>query len=127
MYWWHPTWAYCFVTGTSALTTAARITAVSPTNYLASALANGNINVSFSAPIDPLTVNRTTVHVSGRGKTAMPVSLSFSKLQPDGCGQSGGAAAGLDCHPPSWSGFRPAARRFGMCGPSSPAPPVATA
>ena len=48
-------------------------TAVSPADKLGNVPVNANIRVRFSGPIDPLTVNGTSIQVSGGGQTAVPV------------------------------------------------------
>ena len=69
---------YCFTTGAAAVTTAPTVVAVSPADKLANVPVNANISVEFSSPIDPLTVNGTTVKVSGGGQTSMPASIAFA-------------------------------------------------
>ena len=69
---------YCFTTGGTKQTTGPAITAVSPANKLVNVPVNANISLLFSAPVDPLTVNGTTVQVTGGGQTAMPASIGFT-------------------------------------------------
>ena len=53
--------------------------AVSPADQLPNVPVNANIRVRFSGPIDPLTVNGTTIQVSGGNQTAVPSAISFSE------------------------------------------------
>ena len=62
----------------AAQTAAPTIVAISPADQAGSVPVNANIHVLFSGPIDPLTVNGTSIQVSGGGQTAVPGSISFS-------------------------------------------------
>ncbi len=67
-----------FTTGTSTQTTAPTVVTVSPANNLGNVPVNANIGVTFSGPIDPVTVTGATISVSGGGMTSVPASISFS-------------------------------------------------
>ncbi len=69
---------FCFNTGTAAQTAAPSVVSVSPGNKLANVPVNANVSAIFSGTIDPLTVNGSTIFVSGGGFTSMPASISFS-------------------------------------------------
>jgi large repetitive protein len=71
---------YCFTTGATTATAGPTVTVVSPENKLAGVAVNANIGLVFSAPIDPLTVNGTTVSVTGGDQTSVPASIAFSNL-----------------------------------------------
>ncbi|MGI8746654.1 MAG: Ig-like domain-containing protein, partial [Bryobacteraceae bacterium] len=77
----------CFTTGTTAQTTAPTVAGVSPADQLANVPVNTNIRVLFSGPIDPLTVNGTTVQLSAGG-VAITSAVSFTAAAP----QSGALA-----------------------------------
>ncbi len=70
--------AYCFETGTTGAISAPAIIAVSPPDQSTSVPVNANINVEFAGPIDPLSVNGTTIQVTGGSQTVIPVSVSFA-------------------------------------------------
>jgi hypothetical protein len=67
----------CFTTATNSATIAPTVAAVSPINKLGGVPLNANIGLEFSAPVDPLTMNGTTIQVSGGGTTSVPASISF--------------------------------------------------
>jgi hypothetical protein len=69
--------AYCFQTGTTGAISAPAIVAFSPPDNSTSVPVNANINVEFAGPIDPLSVNGTTIQVTGGSQTVIPVSMSF--------------------------------------------------
>ncbi|PZR89259.1 MAG: hypothetical protein DLM67_19320, partial [Candidatus Nephthysia bennettiae] len=71
----------CFTTGASAQTTAPTVLGVSPADQLANVPVNTNIRVLFSGPIDPLTVNGTTIQVSAGG-VAITSAVSFTAAAP---------------------------------------------
>jgi hypothetical protein len=68
----------CFTTGTTSQATPPTVTAVSPADKLAGVPVNARISLAFSGPIDPTTVNGSTVQLSGGGQTLMPASISFT-------------------------------------------------
>ena len=70
--------AFCFTSGTASQTTAPTVTNVSPADKLGNVPINTNVSVIFSSPIDPLTVNATTVSISASGSTSMLASISFA-------------------------------------------------
>ncbi len=61
------------VSNTSTLT----VTALAPTNGATNIGDNAQIQVSFSEPVDQLTVNGTTVSVTGASSTVMPSTIAF--------------------------------------------------
>ena len=67
----------CFMTG-GAQTTAPTVVAVSPADKLVNVPVNANISVLFSEPIDPLTVDGTTIQVTRTWPAA--------RLRPGPCG-----------------------------------------
>jgi large repetitive protein len=69
---------YCFYAGAASVSAAPSIVALSPADKLTGVPVNANINVEFSAPIDPLSVNGSTIQVSGGGQTVIPLSYSFT-------------------------------------------------
>ena len=68
----------CFTTGAAAQGTAPTVKAVSPANGLSNVPVNANIDVLFSGPVDPTTVNATTIQVTGGNQTLAPYSISFT-------------------------------------------------
>ena len=56
---------------------------------------NANIRVQFSGPIDPLTVNGTTIQVTAAGRRCAGLD-QFQQQQPDGADHAAESAAGLD-------------------------------
>ena len=72
------TLSYYFYTGAS-LATGATVVAVSPADKLGNVPVNANVRVRFSGPVDPLTVNGTTIQVSGGNQTVVPSAISFSE------------------------------------------------
>ena len=87
------TFGQCFTTGTSPQTTAPTVQMVSPPDLLGNVPVNANIRVLFSGPIDPLTVNSTTIQISAGGVT-------FNSA----IGFSGAAQAGVTTQTVSISG-----------------------
>jgi hypothetical protein len=69
---------YFYTSGTSITdTTALAITGLAPTNGSTNIGDNAVIQVGFSKPVDPLTVNGTSIHVTGGSSTVVPSSISF--------------------------------------------------
>ena len=69
---------YFYTSGTSITdTTALTITGLAPTNGSTNIGDNAVIQVGFSKPVDPLTVNGTSIHVTGGSSTVVPYSISF--------------------------------------------------
>ena len=69
--------SYCFQTGSTGAISAPAIVAVSPPDNAANVPVNANVSVEFAAPIDPVSVNGTSVQVTGGAQTAAPLSYSF--------------------------------------------------
>jgi len=70
--------AYCFQTGTTGAISAPAILAVSPPDNAMNVPVNANISVEFAGPVDPISVNGTTVQVTGGAQTVIPISYSFT-------------------------------------------------
>jgi RHS repeat-associated protein len=67
-----------FTTGNGPDTTVPTILALSPPNGSTNVGDNANIRLVFSKPINPLTINASTIQLSGGGITVVPDSISFS-------------------------------------------------
>lgn len=61
--------------------TAPTITGLAPTNGATNIGDNAVIQVAFSKPIDPLTINGTTIHVTGGGSTVVPSTITFDTTE----------------------------------------------
>ena len=59
----------CFTTGAGPQTAAPTVSVVSPANLLSNVPVNANIRVQFSGPVDPLTVNDSTIQVTAAGSS----------------------------------------------------------
>jgi hypothetical protein len=69
---------FYFYTGTAADTTAPTVLGVAPTNNQQNVALNGLVEVTFSKPINPLTVSSTTVLLSyGSTPTQIPTTVTF--------------------------------------------------
>ncbi len=69
---------FYFYTGTAADTTAPTVLGVAPLNNQKNVGLNGLVEVTFSKPINPLTVNSTTVSLSyGSTPTQIPTTVTF--------------------------------------------------
>jgi len=67
-----------YTTGTGPDTTHPTVVSVSPPNGWTNVGDNAYLRIIFSKPINPLTVNSSTVVVSGGGATVVPDSISFT-------------------------------------------------
>jgi hypothetical protein len=67
-----------FTTGSTADTTPPTVTAVAPPGGSSDVGTNAMIRIRFSEPINPITVNATTVAVTAPGFVAVPASISFN-------------------------------------------------
>ena len=67
-----------FTTGSGPDTVVPTILTVSPPNGLTNVGDNANIRLVFSKPVNPLTINSSTVQLSGGGVSVVPDSISFS-------------------------------------------------
>ncbi len=67
-----------FTTGSGPDSVIPTILTVSPPNGSVNVGDNANVRVVFSKAIDPLTINASTVQLSGGGTTVVPDSISFS-------------------------------------------------
>jgi RHS repeat-associated protein len=65
-------------TGSGPDTVVPTIVTTSPPNGLTNVGDNANIRLVFSKPINPLTINSSTIQLSGGGITVVPDSISFS-------------------------------------------------
>ena len=72
--------SYYFYTSATSITdtTAPTITGLAPTNGSTNIGDNAVIQVGFSEVVDPLTVNGTSISVTGGGSTVIPSSISFA-------------------------------------------------
>ena len=69
---------FYFYTGTAADTTAPTVLGVAPVNNQQNVGLNGLVEVTFSKPINPLTVSSTTVSLSyGSTPTQIPTTVTF--------------------------------------------------
>ena len=66
-----------FYMGTTSDTTTPTVLAVGPPNNATGVGVNASIWVEFSKPIDPTSVDGTTVQISGGSQTVTPLSISF--------------------------------------------------
>jgi hypothetical protein len=67
-----------FTTGSGPDTVVPTIVAFSPPNGSTNVGDNASVRLLFSEPINPLTVNSSTIQISGGGVTVVPDSISFS-------------------------------------------------
>jgi hypothetical protein len=67
-----------FTTGSGSDTVVPTIMTLSPPSGLSNVGDNANVRLVFSKPINPLTVNASTIQLSGDGATPVPDSISFS-------------------------------------------------
>ena len=65
-------------TGSGPDTVVPMIVSLSPPNGSTNVGDNANIRLLFSKPINPLTVNSSTIQIIGGGSTVVPDSISFS-------------------------------------------------
>jgi hypothetical protein len=72
--------SYYFYTSATSITdtTAPTVTGLAPWNGSTNIGDNAVIQVGFSKLVDPLTVNGTSIHVTGGGATVVPSSISIS-------------------------------------------------
>ena len=72
--------SYYFYTSPTSITDSVvpTVSAVAPTDNATGVGDNATIRVTFSKPIDPLTVNASTIVISGGAYTVMPSSISFN-------------------------------------------------
>ena len=69
---------YSFVTGSATDSTTPSVTLVSPANYAVGLSTNGEVQLQFSKPINPLTVTSTTFEVSPNGSGIPPAVGTIS-------------------------------------------------
>ena len=69
---------FSFTTGSGPDTVLPTITTFSPPNGMVNVGDNANIRLLFSKPVNPVTVNASTLQLSGGGTTFVPDSISFS-------------------------------------------------
>ncbi|MGH9348402.1 MAG: Ig-like domain-containing protein [Vicinamibacterales bacterium] len=75
--------SYAISTGTVLDATMPAVTAVTPPDGTADVGINAMIRVSFSEPINPLTIDGATIQVSGGALTLMPASISFNSTNTE--------------------------------------------
>ena len=73
-----PAFNFAFSTGTASDATAPTVTAVAPPGGSTDVGTNALIRVRFSEPINPLTVNGTTIAVTAPGFLAVPTDITFN-------------------------------------------------
>ncbi len=67
-----------FTTGTTSNSTAPTVLAVGPPNGATGVGVNASIVVTFSGPIDPISVTGSTIQITGGGQTVVPSTISFN-------------------------------------------------
>jgi hypothetical protein len=72
-----PTANLYFTTGTASDSTAPTVTAVAPQNGTLNVGINATVRVIFSKTIDSISVNGSTIQISGAGQTEIPASITF--------------------------------------------------
>jgi hypothetical protein len=73
------TWYTYFQTGTATNTTAPSVLSVGPPNNATGVGVNAAIIVTFNNPIDPVSINASTVQISGGSQTVVPASINFGR------------------------------------------------
>ena len=68
-----------FQTGTATNTTAPSVLSVGPPNNATGVGVNASIVVTFNNPIDPVSINASTIQVSGGSQTVVPSSINFGR------------------------------------------------
>jgi hypothetical protein len=68
-----------FTTGTTGDTTTPTVTSVGPPNNATNVGVNAQIVVTFGKAIDPVSINATTIQVTGASQTVVPTSISFGR------------------------------------------------
>jgi hypothetical protein len=72
-----------FVTGSSTVTTGPQVSLVEPPDGTTNVPVNSNVRVRFTAPINGLTVNSSTVGVSVGGTVQLPETIFFGNNNQD--------------------------------------------
>jgi hypothetical protein len=72
-----------FTTGATADTSSPQVVSVSPPDGAADVPVNANLRVRFDEPVNPLTVDETTIRVTGTGSAGVPYTLSFAENNTD--------------------------------------------
>ena len=70
--------SYYFYVGTASDTTVPTVIAAGPPNSATGVGVNATISLQFSKPINPISVNSTTVQITGGSQTVVPASISFN-------------------------------------------------
>jgi hypothetical protein len=86
---------YSFVTGSATDSTTPTVTLVSPANYAVGLPTNGEVQLQFSKPINPLTVTSTTFEVSPNG-TGIPPAVGTISVSANGQTATFSPSAPLD-------------------------------
>jgi len=68
-----------FQTGTATNTIAPKVLSVGPPNNATGVGTNASIILTFGAVIDPISVNASTVQVTGGSQTVIPTSITFGR------------------------------------------------
>ena len=68
----------CFTTGTTSNTLPPTVTGVAPPDTTTGIGTNALLRITFSTLINPITVNGTTVHLSGGAFSLVPASIATS-------------------------------------------------
>jgi hypothetical protein len=72
--------SWSFTTGASPDTTAPTVSAIVPANAAIGVAINQTINATFSEPMDPLTINTTSLLLTGPGATAVIGTVGYTVL-----------------------------------------------
>jgi YD repeat-containing protein len=86
---------FTFVSGTATDATTPSVTLVSPGNYAVGLPTNGEVQIQFNKPIDPLTVTSTTFQVSPNG-SGIPAAVGTISVSPNGQTATFSPSAPLD-------------------------------
>jgi hypothetical protein len=70
-----------FYVGTSSVTTGPTVKSVAPPNAATGVGTNGLVIVQFSKPIDEISVNGSSIQITGASQTVIPASITFDSTQ----------------------------------------------
>ena len=73
-----PAESYYFYVGTAANNTAPAVLSIAPPNGATGVGVNGVVIVTFSAPVNPISVTGATILVTGASQTVIPASIGFN-------------------------------------------------
>ena len=71
---------WTFTTGTTTNTTPPMITSTNPANAATGVLLTATVNATFSAPMNPTTINATTFTLTGPGTTPVTGTVTYAPL-----------------------------------------------